>query len=332
MPNAKRYPIAKSLKQMSALVGIEPRRVLRRAGLSPDFLDNEGRGVTASEYFAVWQASFDEVDDPKFSLDAAQRFAGSPYLPAILAFSCSPNTEIGLARLALFKPLVGPVKLDVTRANGCVQVRIGSTDQDAPMPPAACAFEAVYFLECARKFTGFRIVPMQVGLPELAGQHEDYASYFGVPVGTSAIATMSLSIEDAQRPLISENQDFWQWLEIDLKRQLAEVDANISVADRVRSTLVEILPSGQSSAEAVCKRLGMSKRSLQRKLKDEDATFQSILYATRSELSLKYLSKGDLNIEEVSYLLAYRDPNSFYRAFHAWTGMTPAEAKGRALQ
>lgn len=41
-----------------------------------------------------------------------------------------------------------------------------------------------------------------------------------------------------------------------------------------------------------------------------------------------YLRERQLSAEETSQLLAYRDPNSFYRAFRDWTGVTPAEARG----
>ena len=71
----------------------------------------------------------------------------------------------------------------------------------------------------------------------------------------------------------------------------------------------------------------MSRRSLQRHLKDEGRSFGDVLEATRVELSRLYLARDDFSIEEISFLLAYRDPNSFYRAFHGWTGMTPAQAR-----
>ncbi|MEM8981031.1 MAG: AraC family transcriptional regulator ligand-binding domain-containing protein [Pseudomonadota bacterium] len=327
MSNVKRYPIAKSLTQMATLLHFDATRVLRRAGLSPDFLDNEGRGVTAQEYYALWQATFDEVGDATFPMKAAIAFAGSPFVPAVFAFSLSPNAEIGLSRLALFKPLVGPVELSAKRAQGSVVITIASTDDDAPMPPSAAAFEAVYFVECIRKFTGFHVVPVSVGLPETLDQRQAFERYFETTITQAPLTTLVLSLEDAQRPFVSENSEFWAWLEIDLKRQLAERESDVAIQDRVRAALIEILPSGAATADAVCKRLGMSKRSLQRRLKAEDVTFQSVLDATRSELSMKYLSKGDLNIDEISYLLAYRDPNSFYRAFQSWTGMTPAAAR-----
>lgn len=332
MPNPKRYPIAKQMMQMATVLGIDAERVMRKAGLSPDVLGHEGKGVTAKEYFTIWDAAYSEVGDAAFVLETARQFAGSPFLPAILAFSSSPNTEIGLSRMALFKPLVGPVKLDVSRMGNSVDISISSTDPGAPMPPGAAAFEVIYFLESARKFTASHIIPLRIGLPEGAGPIETFEDYFGVAVSPSSVAKITLSLEDALRPLISENAEFWDWLEVDLKRQLADREGGHAVSERVRAALVEMLPSGDASTDAVCQRLGMSKRSLQRRLKAEDETFQSILDATRSELSIKYLTKGDVSIEEISYLLAYRDPNSFYRAFHGWTGMTPSEARGQTLQ
>lgn len=332
MANIKRYPIAKSMHQMTTVLGLDTGRVLRRAGMAQDFLDNEGRGVTAAEYFALWEAVFQEVGKPNFALEAGQRFAGSPFIPAMLAFSSSPNTEIGLTRLALFKPLVGPIQLNVTRVGQTVELTIASSDDDVPMPSSACAFELVYFLESMRVCTGTHVIPLGIGMAVGAGSADAYEDYFGVATRPSSVARMTLSIQDAERPLISSNAEFWEWLEIDLKRQLAVREASAGVSDRVRAVLVEMLPSGAASTDAVSSRLGMSKRSLQRKLSAEGKTFQSVLDATRSELAVRYLGKGEMSVEEISYLLAFRDPNSFYRAFHDWTGMTPAEARGQIVQ
>ena len=82
-------------------------------------------------------------------------------------------------------------------------------------------------------------------------------------------------------------------------------------------------------ADAVCRQMVMSKRSLYRHLAREEVTFQSILDETRTELALHYLRQDDVSVEEISYLLAYSDPNSFYRAFRNWTGMTPLQARAR---
>ncbi len=99
------------------------------------------------------------------------------------------------------------------------------------------------------------------------------------------------------------------------------------ISDRVRAELIELLPSGRSSVDDVCGRLNMGRRNLQRLLKQENASFRGILDEVRRDLALTYLRRDDMRVEEISYLLAFADPNSFYRAFRDWTGMTPVEAR-----
>jgi AraC-like DNA-binding protein len=62
--------------------------------------------------------------------------------------------------------------------------------------------------------------------------------------------------------------------------------------------------------------------------REEGTSFQAVLSQTREALARHYLSSGALTAGEISFLLGYSDPNSFYRAFHAWTGQTPQRTRG----
>ncbi len=101
------------------------------------------------------------------------------------------------------------------------------------------------------------------------------------------------------------------------------MDIDASFARRVRSALLELLPSGQSSIENIIKMLGVSKRTLQRRLSEESTTFQKELNQIREELARHYLINSNISSSEVSFLIGFDDPNSFVRAFHLWTGKTP---------
>jgi len=87
--------------------------------------------------------------------------------------------------------------------------------------------------------------------------------------------------------------------------------------------LLQMLPSGLGSIEAIASHLAMSKRSLQRALSAEAANFQGILGATRAELARHYLSNSTLSSGEIAFLLGFQDGNSFVRAFTAWNGISP---------
>ena len=77
----------------------------------------------------------------------------------------------------------------------------------------------------------------------------------------------------------------------------------------------------------MAKRLAVSTRTLQRRLGDEGTSFQRELNGLREELARHYLTTSHYSSGEISFLLGYDDPNSFIRAFHAWTGLTPERAR-----
>ncbi|MEP2533719.1 AraC family transcriptional regulator ligand-binding domain-containing protein [Shimia sp.] len=322
-----RYTISESTTQACAMLGIQTPRVLRRAGLPDDIISNEGRGVTGAQFFDLWNAVIAECDQPNLPLEMAKVFSRGPFDAALFAFSCSPNIAVGLERLAVFKPLVAPIKLSLRLSERAISVDVTAGEPGLVMPATMAAFHLAHLIEISRTSTGVDVVPLKVGLPELMPEQAVYDRHFGRPAIVAAQASLTFSREDAHRPLISENPELWAGFERDLTRQLAEQRRNTAVSIRVRNALLELLPSGQSSVDAVCARLLMSRRSLQRHLKAEGETFQGILDATREDLSLHYLRAGALSVEEISYLLAYRDPNSFYRAFQGWTGQTPAQVR-----
>lgn len=327
-----RFQIARPIQMLCAVLRLSPEHVLRRAGLPADYLENETRGVTAATVFDVWNAVDAEAKRPDLALFLGKTMAQGPFNPAVFAFSCSPNTEIGLTRLAIFKPLVAPITLSVGRREDALWITMGSSDKNVALPATMAAFELVYFIELVRLCTCEHIIPLSVGIPPACGRPEDLEEDFGVLLEHTDIPTIVLSLADARRPLISESESLWADFERGLNRQLLERSRSAPMHERVRSALLEMLPSGRSTADDMCRHLNMSKRSLHRHLKAEGHSFQSLLDETRSELSLHYLARDDVSVEEISYLLAFRDPNSFYRAFRGWTGLTPMQARENRLQ
>jgi len=330
MSKTTRYKIAKSVQTLCAILKISPERVMRRAGLPTDYLAHERRGVNSRQFFDMWNAVVAEAERSDFPIFLGKSAARGPIFSLVYAFSCSPNVEVGLSRVALFKPLLGPIRLLIENDSASLSLSFYSADPDVTIPDSLEIFELVYLVELTRIFTAEQIVPLAVNMSEYSNCQSALKEYFGIAPEVAEKSALIISLEDAHRPFISENEELWTSFEPSLRRQLQEGDQNAPTSSRVKSALLEMLPGGQSSVEAVSDRLHISKRSLQRQLNSEGKSFQNVLDATRSDLSIHYLSNDELSVEEISFLLAYRDPNSFYRAFHAWTGMTPMEARGRA--
>ena len=325
------YPIAKNLEKMCEYLDVSSERVLRRAGFSIDLMANEGKGIPAEDYLTLWQTLFDETKDHALILKSAIVFARGSFSPPLLAFSCSPNIEEGLKRLGLFKPLIGPMRLKVKTDAQCLNLQIELSESNLSLPQSLCFWELVFYVECFRTFTGETIQPVRVGSPFLPNDDTLYQQYFGIGFEPSEVPTISITLSDARRRLISENESLWSHFEPQLQRQLLNSEDALPLSQRTRNALLELLPGGKSSIEDVCERLRIGRRTFQRQLKSEGKTFSQILDEVREELSLHYLKQQDISIDEISYLLAFKEPNSFYRAFQAWTGMTPTQARERCL-
>ena len=108
-------------------------------------------------------------------------------------------------------------------------------------------------------------------------------------------------------------------------RRLAELDVDDSVSARVRSALTELLPGGACAIEDVAEKLGLSKRTLQRKLGEENTTFQKQLNSTREMLAIHYIRNTEMSTNDIAFLLGYQEINSFLRAFAIWTGQSVSE-------
>ena len=88
---------------------------------------------------------------------------------------------------------------------------------------------------------------------------------------------------------------------------------------------------GTASLEEMASYFNVSPRSLQRKLKEEDVTYQELADEVRKSLALHYISSGSYYVKEVSYMLGYNELSAFSRAFKRWTGKAPGEWKGAKL-
>jgi AraC-like DNA-binding protein len=93
----------------------------------------------------------------------------------------------------------------------------------------------------------------------------------------------------------------------------------------VESAIASLLPHGKAQAAEIARQLGMSRRTLARRLASEELSFAAILADLRINLAKRQLRDGALPISEVAWLLGYKEVSAFSHAFKRWTGRTPRE-------
>ena len=98
---------------------------------------------------------------------------------------------------------------------------------------------------------------------------------------------------------------------------------------RVENAIATLLPHGQARLTLVAAKLGMSSRTLARRLAAEGSSFAAILADTRSALANRYLADRTLAISQIAWLLGYTEISAFTRAFRQWTGLPPRAARAR---
>jgi AraC-like DNA-binding protein len=149
-------------------------------------------------------------------------------------------------------------------------------------------------------------------------------AYFGCPIRIGAtVNRLTLHRRDLDRPFISYNKELLEILTPVLDRSLDE-QCSRSIPKMVKWILKRGLTRGHLDVRAVASELGMSDRTLQRRLTEEGTTFKQLLNQVRHEQALEYLADPTLDIKEVAFLIGYEDQNSFYRAFRLWEGKTPS--------
>lgn len=115
------------------------------------------------------------------------------------------------------------------------------------------------------------------------------------------------------------------------EKYLASLNGGDNIAAELKRMLADLLACGEANADAACRRLKLSRRTLQRRLKAERTSFQKVLREVRAELAVRYLRDTRLKALEVAMLLGYSNISSFTTAFKSWYDMPPAEYRQKIL-
>jgi AraC-like DNA-binding protein len=106
---------------------------------------------------------------------------------------------------------------------------------------------------------------------------------------------------------------------------LARIDDGDGAAGRIRQLIVQHYPAVRPEMDCVARRLGMSERSLRRRLRSEGVGFHDVVHQAMGQLARAMLREPASTIRQTAYRLGFADVSSFHRAYKRWTGRTPSE-------
>jgi len=291
--------------------------------LTPQLLAEDDARISAAQFCVAWGELIRLSGDPAIALRIADALPPGAF--GIVEYVCRSAPTLGeaLRRWVRYLNLLDDavvVGLAVEGDRALLRVEVES-EAPAPASHELCfALVAKYARELSAR--PLRIAGVELAHrapPELA----PYRAWFDAPVRFGAETTQLIFPASAlDAPLVSSDPALLAILTRAAEELERAVPKDASLTAQVKRTLREVLRGEDANVDLVAKRLGMTSRSLQRRLRDEGTSFNAVREQTRRELATRYLD-DKLSIAEISFLLGFSEPSAFFRAYKRWTGGTP---------
>ncbi len=315
-----------------ATYGIDGDAVFEEIGLDPAALyDANGRyPVTAMR--RLWQLAAERSGDPCFGLTAAAQWHPTTWHGLGYAWLASATLEEGFRRFVRYSGIISTAA-DATLEECREGLRlVVSTQPGVAAEPLPVVMDAVTanIVHMCRVASGPDFRPVAVELPHRGeGCRRRRREFFNAPIHYDA-QEIAIVVEGsrARRRLPSANAELAHANERVIADYLAELRGP-GVAMRVRSRLIDELPSGTVTEGQVAEWLHMSRRTLQRRLSGEGTTYAEELDDIRRDLAERFICDRSLTLSEITYLLGFAETSSFSRSFKRWTGMAPSAYRHR---
>jgi AraC-like DNA-binding protein len=192
-------------------------------------------------------------------------------------------------------------------------------------------FAVAGFLRLARTFGGPRVVPQAVSFEHARPvHHREYARVFG-DVARFGQPTTALTLDRSalDRVQLHQHPELFALLRSQAERVLERVTVELGPADQVKRYLLARPPARIPDISTAARDLGLSARSLRRRLAADETTYRSLVRATLEASAGHMLRDPRRSIQETAGALGFSNVGAFYRAFKRWTGMTPAQYRER---
>ncbi|MGB0865867.1 MAG: AraC family transcriptional regulator [Granulosicoccaceae bacterium] len=315
--------ICNTLKQL----GHSPKPLCEAAGLSmPDAMHPMKRDDTP-KVALLMKLAIDVTGDPNFAIQVAKRLSITAFSSFGAAIMSSPDLATALQRGQRFSELItGSASYEVVKEGGFLVARLFSTSPARIMDPNLVLLYIAGGLQVGRSLSTCNIIPVEIKLQQQPPENiEPYTALFSCPVLFSQQEnSISLREEDLNIPIAAQDPRLSQ-----LAQDLAVKDLNKltarTIAEEVCVRIENSLADGEPKIAAVAASMGLSPRSLQRKLAAENQTYARLLDDTRKRMAHEMVLKPSEQIKNLAYDLGFSDQSNFNRAFKRWFSLSPTE-------
>lgn len=307
--------------------------LLAEAGLTKARVTAEDGWIPYESHAQLLEAAAAALGDPYYGLNLSRRIGPREFGALGYVGMASATLGEALHNLQRYVHVQNEAWLiEVTVAGEVANVT--SRPQIDDFAHFAQATEAAvgFLLNAYRQYTGRPLRPLEVDFvhgQRLSRNRSHMEELLGGPVrfGRNRIE-LSLRAADLRWPITTADDRLLKLIRAHCTSVLRDKRGpRAMLSDAVRSSIAEGLSKGAAKASLVATDLGMTERSLHRRLAKENTCFGDILEALRHSLAEDYLSEAKLSIKQIAFLLGYADQSAFGAAYKRWTGRTPHAAR-----
>ena len=313
--------------------GVAIAPVLRRVGLTPEVMaDPEERLSVRSQIMLLNEAAI-ALQDDCLGFTLACDF--DPREIGLLYYVMASSHTLGeaLKRVARYSQITNEAL--VVRYQEGNRLTINLSYSGVPRHSDSHQIEFFMFaaLRICRVLTGQNLVPQHFSIAHYrSGGTAEMSRFVGTKVEFGADTDeIALNSNARELPVIDADHYLNNLLLKYCEAALADRGATVSELDtRVENAISLLLPHGRVLVEDVARSLGMSKRTLARKLLDEGLNYSEILEQLRRDLAVRYLDDRQLHVSKIAWLLGFSEVSAFTHAFKRWTGKAPSQIRTTA--
>lgn len=304
-------------------LGLDGAALCIEAGILAAVIGQLPMGTLTDALSIAFEMAARKTGDPRIGLRMARHPLSSLGVLSHMLLS-SENAQGNMRYIARYLPLFWPmatVEMEILSDRSLIT--LGIKPGQRVVHAALFDFFASMMLAGFRVVTGKRAKVLKLHHPGAAPQdprqwHEMFGEvvHFGAPRCVIEICASSML-----EPIPTANPSI-----LEISERIAEQMERRTVgvtSDRIRKELIKWLQKGEPRRKEIASQLGMSERSLCRRLAEEGTTFVNLLDALRREMAETYIQQGSFKPTEITFALGFSDPSNFYRACKRWFGQMP---------
>jgi AraC-like DNA-binding protein len=311
-----------------ARVPIEP--LLQKAGLSIRQIKDSHARIAVKAQIELLNLIAEELDDEFLGIRLARKvdLRELGFLYYVLA--SSPSLGDALRRAARYSKVQNEGVAISYREGKVIKVKFEYVGVPRRPDRHQIEFIVTITLRICRHLAGRQVVPIAVGFVHRRSRvPNDLRSFFGTDVAFNSPAdeikfpstTASMAVVSADPYLSSLLVQYFD--EALLRRRVRSGPWRL----KVENAVIPLLPHGQAHMGEIARELGVSRRTLSRRLAAEGQSFREILDGLHFDLAKRYLQEQELPLSEIAWLLGYRETAALNHAFKRWSGKTPTQAR-----